>query len=79
MNLSAPFIARPVATLLLSLALLLVGALSYRLLPVAPLPEMDFPVITVQANLPGASPQIMASTVPHRLSAHSEPLPELSK
>ena len=63
MNLSAPFIARPVATLLLSLALLLVGALSYRLLPVAPLPEMDFPVITVQANLPGASPQIMASTV----------------
>ena len=63
MNLSAPFIARPVATLLLSLALLLVGALSYRLLPVSPLPQMDFPVITVQASLPGASPQIMAATV----------------
>ena len=51
MNLSAPFIQRPVATLLLSLALLLVGALSYRLLPVAPLPDMDFPTITVQASL----------------------------
>src|SRR5690606_38566237 len=63
MNLSAPFIQRPVATLLLSLALLLVGALSYRLLPVAPLPDMDFPTITVQASLPGASPEVMATTV----------------
>ena len=63
MNLSAPFIVRPVATLLLSVAILLVGALSFGLLPVSPLPNMDFPAITVQANLPGASPQIMASTV----------------
>ena len=63
MNLSAPFIARPVATLLLSLAIVLLGALSFGLLPVSPLPQMDFPVITVQANLPGASPQIMASSV----------------
>ena len=63
MNLSAPFIVRPVATLLISLAILLVGALSFGLLPVSPLPNMDFPAITVQANLPGASPQIMASTV----------------
>lgn len=63
MNLAAPFIARPVATLLLSLAILLLGALSFGLLPVAPLPKMDFPVITVQASLPGASPQIMASSV----------------
>ena len=63
MNLSAPFIVRPVATLLLSLAILLAGALSFGLLPVSPLPQMDFPVITVQASLPGASPQVMASSV----------------
>ena len=63
MNLSAPFIRRPVATLLLSLAIMLLGGVSFGLLPVSPLPNMDFPVITVQANLPGASPQIMAATV----------------
>jgi len=62
-NLSAPFIARPVATLLLSLAILLLGGMSFKLMPVAPLPEMDFPTITVQANLPGASPEVMAATV----------------
>ncbi|MDZ4336275.1 MAG: multidrug efflux RND transporter permease subunit [Pseudomonas sp.] len=63
MNLSAPFIRRPVATLLLSLAILLLGGVSFGLLPVAPLPQMDFPTITVQASLPGASPQSMASSV----------------
>ncbi|UVE19641.1 multidrug efflux RND transporter permease subunit [Pseudomonas sp. LS44] len=63
MNLSAPFIRRPVATMLLSLAILLLGGLSFGLLPVSPLPQMDFPVITVQANLAGASPEIMASSV----------------
>ncbi|WP_312933393.1 efflux RND transporter permease subunit [Pseudomonas sp.] len=63
MNLSAPFIARPVATLLLSLAIMLLGGVSFGLLPVAPLPQIDFPVIVVQANLPGASPEVMASTV----------------
>ena len=63
MNLSAPFIRRPVATLLLSLAILLLGGVSFLLLPVAPLPNMDFPVIMVQASLPGASPQVMAATV----------------
>jgi multidrug efflux pump len=63
MNLSAPFILRPVATLLLSLAILLLGGVSFGLLPVSPLPQMDFPTITVQASLPGASPQIMASSV----------------
>ena len=63
MNLSAPFILRPVATLLLSLAILLLGGVSFGLLPVAPLPKMDFPAITVQASLPGASPQVMAATV----------------
>ncbi|AYC32955.1 multidrug efflux RND transporter permease subunit [Pseudomonas cavernae] len=63
MNLSAPFIRRPVATMLLSLAILLLGGLSFGLLSVSPLPQMDFPVITVQANLAGASPEIMASSV----------------
>ncbi|MCX7077951.1 MAG: efflux RND transporter permease subunit [Pseudomonas sp.] len=63
MNLSGPFIRRPVATMLLSLAILLLGGVSFGLLPVAPLPQMDFPVIVVQASLPGASPEVMASTV----------------
>ncbi len=63
MNLSAPFISRPVATVLLSLAIMLLGAVSFRMLPVAPLPNMDFPVIVVSASLPGASPEIMASSV----------------
>ena len=63
MSLSAPFIVRPVATLLLTLAIVLLGILGFRLLPVSPLPDMDFPVITVQASLPGASPQVMAATV----------------
>ena len=53
MNLSAPFIQRPVATMLLSVAIILLGILGFRLLPVAPLPDMDFPMITVQASLPG--------------------------
>lgn len=63
MNLSGPFIKRPVATMLLSLAILLLGGVSFGLLPVAPLPQMDFPVIVVQASLPGASPEVMASSV----------------
>ncbi|TFB37949.1 efflux RND transporter permease subunit [Pseudomonas sp. F01002] len=63
MNLSGPFIKRPVATMLLSLAILLLGGVSFGLLPVAPLPQMDFPVIVVQASLAGASPEVMASTV----------------
>ena len=63
MNLSGPFIRRPVATMLLSFAIMLLGGVCFGLLPVSPLPQMDFPVIVVQANLPGASPEVMASTV----------------
>ena len=63
MNLSAPFIQRPVATALLTLALVLLGGLSFGLLPVAPLPKLDFPAVTVTAQLPGASPEVMAATV----------------
>ena len=57
------FIMRPVATTLACLAMVLTGVLSYFLLPVAPLPQMDFPMITVSASMPGASPETMASTV----------------
>jgi hydrophobe/amphiphile efflux-1 (HAE1) family protein len=63
MHLSAPFIRRPVATTLLSLALLLAGAVAYSLLPVASLPEVDLPTISVNAGLPGGSPETMASNV----------------
>jgi multidrug efflux pump len=62
-NLSAPFIERPVATTLLMLALVLSGLVAYRLLPVAPLPQVEFPTISVTAALPGASPEVMAGTV----------------
>jgi multidrug efflux pump len=62
-NISAPFIRRPVATTLLTLALALAGGLAYVELPVAPLPEVDFPTIAVTGSLPGASAEIMASSV----------------
>ena len=63
MNFSAPFIRRPVATTLLAVGLFLVGALAYPLLPVSSLPQVDFPTISVQASLPGASPETMATSV----------------
>src|SRR5512132_481379 len=63
MNISAPFIRRPVGTSLLAIALLLSGTLAFRFLPVAPLPQVEFPVISVGAGLPGASPETMASSV----------------
>jgi multidrug efflux pump len=63
MHISRPFIERPVATSLLSIAILLAGGVAYFFLPVAPLPKVDFPTITVGAGLPGASPETMASSV----------------
>jgi len=63
MNISAPFIRRPVGTVLLTAAIALAGAVAYLQLPVAPLPQVDFPTISVGASLPGASPEIMASSV----------------
>lgn len=63
MSLSSPFIHRPVATVLLTVAIALAGGVAFKLLPVSPLPQIDFPTISVQANLPGASPEIMASSV----------------
>jgi multidrug efflux pump len=63
MNLSEPFIHRPVATTLLLTAVALSGIVAFRLLPVSPLPQVDFPTISVNAGLPGASPETMASSV----------------
>ncbi len=63
MNVSAPFIKRPIGTSLLTIALFLSGALAFNYLPVAPLPQVDFPVISVSASLPGADPETMASSV----------------
>ena len=63
MNFAEPFIRRPVATTLLTIGLALAGALSFNLLPVSPLPQVDFPTISVTASLPGASPETMAATV----------------
>jgi multidrug efflux pump len=63
MNLSRPFINRPVATTLLTIGMTLAGLIALRMLPVSPLPQVDFPTISVQAGLPGASPETMATSV----------------
>jgi multidrug efflux pump len=70
MNLSAPFIARPVATSLLTLGVALAGGVAFNLLPVAPLPKIDAPAIFVSASIPGASPEVMASSVATPLERH---------
>ena len=70
MNISAPFIHRPVATILLTVGVALCGAAAFMLLPVAPLPRIDVPAIFVSAQLPGASPEVMASTVATPLERH---------
>jgi multidrug efflux pump len=63
MNISSPFIRRPVATTLLTIGIALAGAVAFNFLPVSPLPQIDFPTISISAGLPGASPEIMASSV----------------
>jgi multidrug efflux pump len=70
MNISAPFIKRPVATTLLTIGVALSGAAAFALLPVAPLPRIDVPAIFVSAQLPGASPEVMAATVATPLERH---------
>jgi multidrug efflux pump len=70
MNISAPFIARPVATTLLTLGIALSGTLAFVKLPVAPLPQVDFPTISVSAQLPGASPETVATSVASPLERH---------
>src|ERR1700758_230202 len=63
MSLSSPFIHRPVATTLLTVAVAIAGAIAFTVLPVSPLPQVDFPTINVQASLPGGSAEIMAASV----------------
>src|ERR1700694_3168240 len=63
MNITEPFVRRPVATTLLTVGIALAGAASFGLLPVSPLPQVDFPTVSVSASLPGASPEVMAATV----------------
>ena len=70
MNISAPFIARPVATTLLTIAITLGGLLGYEALPVSPLPQVDFPTISVTAQLPGASPDVVATSLAAPLERH---------
>src|SRR5208282_5665351 len=70
MNISAPFIRRPVATTLLTIGIALAGGIAFFLLPVAPLPQIDIPTVTVNATLPGASPETVANSVAEPLERH---------
>ena len=78
MNISETFIRRPIATSLMMLGLLVFGAATYSLLPVAALPNVDFPTITVSATLPGASPETMASSVATPLEQQFAAIPGLA-
>ena len=79
MSISTPFIRRPVATSLLTAALVLVGLAAYPFLPVAPLPRVEFPTISVTAKYPGASPETMASTVAQPLEQQFAQIPGMAQ
>ncbi len=79
MNISAPFISRPVATTLLTLAIALAGILGFSKLPVSPLPQVDFPTISVTASLPGASPNTVATSVAEPLERHLGQIADVSE
>ena len=79
MNISAPFIRRPVATMLITIAVALAGALAFSVLPVSPLPQVDFPTIAVGASLPGGSPEIMASSIATPLERHLGAIPDVTE
>src|ERR1700753_328887 len=79
MNLSAPFIRRPVATTLLSLGLVVAGVVAFFKLPVSPLPDVDIPTISVQATLPGASPEDVATTVASPLERHLSQIADVTE
>ena len=79
MSISAPFIRRPVATALMAIAILLIGVVGYVTLPVAALPNVDFPTVQVQASLPGASPETMASNVATPLERQFSLIPGISQ
>src|SRR5438552_4233775 len=73
-NISAPFIRRPVGTALLTVTVALAGMVAYLQLPLAPLPQVDFPTISVQAAVPGASPELMATSVTARIERQIWPI-----
>ena len=79
MNISKPFIERPIATSLLMLGILLVGIVAYPMLPIAPLPQVDVPTIQVTANLPGANPETMASSVAQPLEYQFSQIPGVTQ
>ena len=79
MNISRPFITRPVATTLLMVAILLAGAVAYRQLPVSALPQVDYPIIQVRTFYPGASPDVMASSVTAPLERQFGQMPGLTQ
>ena len=79
MNISAPFIARPVATMLLTIGLALAGGVAFFLLPVAPLPNIDIPTIVLSAQMPGASPETMATSVATPLERHLGTIADVSE
>ena len=79
MNPSAPFIQRPVATSLLMIAIMLVGIAGYLYLPLSALPEVDYPTIQVQTFLPGASPDVMTTTVTAPLERQFGQMPGLNQ
>ncbi|SDC40981.1 efflux RND transporter permease subunit [Paraburkholderia lycopersici] len=79
MNLSRPFISRPVATTLLAIGIALAGLFAFTKLPVAPLPQVDFPTISVQATLPGASPETVATSVASPLERHLGSIADVSE
>src|ERR1700674_2502165 len=77
MNISAPFIARPIATWLLAIAILLAGALGYRALPVSALPEVDFPTIQITTQFPGAAPETVETLITASLERQFGQIPGL--
>ena len=79
MSISRPFILRPIATTLLTLAILAAGALAFFQLPVASLPEVDFPTISVQAQLPGADPETVATSLASPLERHLGQIADVSE
>src|SRR6185437_10805404 len=79
MTMSEPFIRRPVATILLTLGVALAGIIAFLKLPVSPLPQVDFPTIIVQAQLPGASPEVVATSVATPLERHLTQIADVSE
>ncbi|HEY5412422.1 MAG TPA: efflux RND transporter permease subunit, partial [Caulobacteraceae bacterium] len=79
MSISSPFIKRPVSTALLAIAVLLIGIVAYIMLPVAALPNVDFPTVQVQAALPGGSPETMASNVATPLERQFSLIPGIAQ